>query len=468
MTPSTKMRAHVIGAATAGLALRLFFIRKFPFYDSGDTQLYEQLARNWLNHGVYGFYISGQLVPVDMRAPGYPAFLAVIYGLLGHSPLAVMLTQGLVDTASCFLIAVLAGWVAPDNLRRRVGLAALWLATLCPLTANYTAAVLSEVLAVFLTALALVILLASGGLVDVPRQGYAHKVSLACFLGGLATGLGTLVRPETALLLIAVVLVLLARCRQRQNWSKAARAGLWMTVGLFLSLLPWAARNWITLHKVQFLAARYSQLPGEYVPRGFYAWTNTWLWRFRDVYLVPWKLDDEELSIEDLPPAAFDNPAERERVGELFERYNETTTMSPSVDNGFAELARERTARHPLRTYISVPIKRAFAMWFTPRIELLPFSGHLWPPGKQWEEDRVDFSVTIFFGLLNFLYVGLAIAGAWIARRRPAVAFLVTFVLLRTAFFTRIETPEPRYMLECFPAILALAAQLWMRSPSKT
>jgi hypothetical protein len=67
---------------------------------------------------------------------------------------------------------------------------------------------------------------------------------------------------------------------------------------------------------------------------------------------------------------------------------------------------------------------------------------------------------------LNFVYAGLAIAGTWAARRRPAVAFLVAFVLLRTAFFTHIETPEPRYMLECFPAVLALAAQFWTRASS--
>jgi 4-amino-4-deoxy-L-arabinose transferase-like glycosyltransferase len=460
------MRAHVIGAAAAGLALRLLFILRFPFYDSGDTQFYEQLARNWLKYGVYGLNVYGKLIPVDMRAPGYSAFLAAIYTLLGRSPAAIMFTQAAVDLASCFLIAVLAAWMAPESLRRRAGLAALWLAALCPFVANYTAAVLSEVLATFFTALALVILLTPGGLVDLPRQDYVRKVNVTCFLGGLAAGVGTLARPETPLLLIAVILVLIARCWRPQEWAKAARAGLWMIVGLLLPLLPWAARNWVTLHKVQFLAARYSQLKGEYVPRGFYAWTDTWLWRFRDVYLVPWKLDDEEIHVEDLPSTAFDNPAERERVAELFERYNETTTISPSVDEGFAEVARERTARHPLRTYVSIPIKRAFAMWFTPRIELLPASGHLWPPRECWQDDRVDFSVTIFFGLLNFIYIGLAIAGGWAALQRPAVAFLVVFILLRTAFFTRIETPEPRYMLECFPAVLALAAQFWAQQTS--
>src|SRR5258707_5513353 len=73
---------HLAPALLAGLALRLFFIWRFPFY-SGDTAYYEELARNWLYHGVYGFYSHGQLVASDARAPGYPAFLAAIYFLAG-------------------------------------------------------------------------------------------------------------------------------------------------------------------------------------------------------------------------------------------------------------------------------------------------------------------------------------------------------------------------------------------------
>jgi hypothetical protein len=42
---------------------------------------------------------------------------------------------------------------------------------------------------------------------------------------------------------------------------------------------------------------------------------------------------------------------------------------------------------------------------------------------------------------------------------RPALAMMISFVVLRTAFLTTIETPEPRYVLVCFPIVLALAAQ---------
>jgi hypothetical protein len=33
--------------------------------------------------------------------------------------------------------------------------------------------------------------------------------------------------------------------------------------------------------------------------------------------------------------------------------------------------------------------------------------------------------------------------------------------VLRTAFLTKLETPEPRYVLVCFPLLIALGAQIF-------
>jgi len=144
MTASLKMRAHVTGAVLAALALRLCFVWRFPFYGAGDTPIYQQLAHNWLRRGVYGLEISRRLTPVDIRVPGYPAFLAAIYVFFGESARAVMVAQALVGVLTCFVVAAMAAVLAPKESQRRVALAALWLAALCPFTANYTAAVLKE------------------------------------------------------------------------------------------------------------------------------------------------------------------------------------------------------------------------------------------------------------------------------------------------------------------------------------
>ena len=115
-----------------------------------------------------------------------------------------------------------------------------------------------------------------------------------------------------------------------------------------------------------------------------------------------------------------------------------------------------------------MPLLRGLSIWFTPRIELIPYSGDYWPVGDAWEDDRADFCWTAGLWFLNIVYVILGLAGLWIARRRPGVALLVLFVLIRTLFFTQIEAPEPRYTLECFPAAIALAAQIWSRRPAIT
>lgn len=458
------MRVHAACAAAAGLGLRLYFAWRFLMSGAGDSPLYEELARNWLNRGIYGIEVAGRLIPVDIRAPGYPAFLAILRRAGGHGNFPVACAQAILDIITCFLIARLAAQMAPEPSRRRTFLAALWLAVLCPFTANYTAAALSETLAIFFTALALCLLLAPGGIRELPQNARGRTLMITCLAGGLAAGFGTLVRPETPLLLAAVAMVILARCMRPMDWGKIARVGMLLGCGLVLPLLPWAARNWVTLHEVRFLAPRHAELQGEYYPAGFTAWTGTWLWRFHDVYLVPWKLEEEPIGIQDIPNPGFDSAEERARVTAMLEDYNDSTTMTPEMDSKFGKIARERTNRHPLRTYVKVPFLRACAMWLTPRVELLPFSGNLWPPGYAWEDDPVDFSVTAGFGALNLLYLLLAAWGTWKARHHPATAFLLAFMFVRTAFFTTVETPEPRYVLECFPAVIALAAQVWTRA----
>jgi hypothetical protein len=263
---------------------------------------------------------------------------------------------------------------------------------------------------------------------------------------------------------VAAGLVLAQKWWRPVNWTKLLRAGLLLAAGVILPLVPWAARNWRTLHEVQFLAPRYSELPGEYTPLGFIGWTNTWLWHFRDVYLTDWRLNGEEIPIEEIPASAFDSPAERARVSDLLDQYNDDLTVGPALDQQFRKIALERTRRDPLRTYLKIPFLRSLTLWFTPRIELLPYSGRLRPVRVEWEDDRPDFLTTLSLVAANFVYLGLALAGIWIARREPGTALLITFIILRTAFFTTmVETPEPRYVLECFPAVIALGAQVFAR-----
>ena len=467
MSDSIKMRLEVTFAVLAAFAVRLYFIWKFPFFDAGDTPIYQELAHNWLVHGVYGLKLFGHVTAVDMRTPGYPAFLAAIYSVFGESARAVMIVQASIGVLTCIIVAAIAVVLAPKASRRRVALAALWLSAICPFTANYTAVVLTETLATFLTALALLVLIEAlrqeglGPPLESASRGMAPR--MRWLLAGIVVGLGTLVRPEAPLLLAGAGVALVFLWWRPADWPKLVRAGLLLALGLVLPLLPWAARNWRVLHKVQFLAPRYSELPGEFTPHGFFSWEKTWLWRFRDVFLVSWNLNGGEIHLADLPASASDSVAEHDRVADLLAQYNDSTSMSPELDRQFAEIARERTERHPLRTYVEVPFLRGLTMWFTPRVEMLPLSGKFWPIGYWWEDSPSQYCYSLAIFAMGIAYGVMGLIGAWRFRRDPAVMMLCAFLVIRTLFLTTNETPEPRYVLECFPVVLALAALLWAK-----
>jgi hypothetical protein len=475
--------SHTVVALIAGLCLRLFFAFKFPFAP-GDTALYEQLATNWLQHHVYAISVDGALAPVDLRMPGYPAFLAIIYAITGRvgsdARLYVTLVQAAVDLGACLLTAGLAALLAllrPNPASwRRVYIVTLWIAALCPFTANYAAVPMTEVFAWFFTAAAFVSLIAliwseCGGKAALFKSPWAtrHSDSIFALTSGFLIGMGTLFRPETPLLLVTAWILLAFIWLKKRRFVFLAKLVALSAIGCALLLAPWALRNAVTLHEVQFLAPKNLNMSGEFVPRGFMAWEKTWLFRMKDCFIVPWKLDGEVINLEDIPARAFDTPDEKDRVAALLDQYNNDVTISPEEDAAFGRLAQERTARHPLRTYLWLPVARAFTIWFTPRIELLPFSGQVFPVRESWREDPIDVSVTLSYFVLNLLYVVLALWGALRMWRENsaqglAVGLLLGYVLLRTAFLTTLETPEPRYVLVCFPAILALAGQVFARS----
>jgi hypothetical protein len=494
----TVLRTHAFLAILVGLALRLLFVLRFPA-SADDSETYLQLARNWVDHHIYGMWLNGQLVPTDLRTPGYPAFLAGVAMLFRRSARAIMLSQAALDLCTCFLTAKLAAALAPAAARRRVAIAALWIAATCPFVANYTATVLTEVLAAFLTTAALVCFaMGLGGEVSGssfhvrgPRGSdrWLTPFSLA-LLGAFLTGILTLVRPESPLLLVVAVPVFALRWWKQLSFRKLALTIAALTGAFLLPIAPWAGRNLVTLHEVQLLSPRYSTMPGEYASVGYFAWTGTWLDRYRDVYLNVWKIGEEPVDLVDLPDEAFDSPQEKTRIAELFEQYNNSDDLdiSPEMDRVFAEIARERTRRHPFRTYVQVPFQRALTVWFTPRTELLPIDGKLWPLREQWRDSHVDVVVTAGFGALGYLYVALALGGVWVAWRasrtisgprdalssssswpnlRPSfwgIALVLAYLFVRTAFLTTVEAPEPRYVIPCYPAVLALAGLFWARN----
>ena len=113
-------------------------------------------------------------------------------------------------------------------------------------------------------------------------------------------------------------------------------------------------------------------------------------------------------------------------------------------------------------------------MWFTPRSEILNLEGRLLPFRDAWENDPQDFSFTLLLFFINLVYVALAWVGAWmiLKHRRSTnslepwgLALIVAIVLVRTSFIACTNFPEPRYVLEAYPGIIALGAFAFSRKP---
>jgi dolichyl-phosphate-mannose-protein mannosyltransferase len=309
--------------------------------------------------------------------------------------------------------------------------------------------------------------------------------------------------------------------------------GLMLTIGFAVALGPWTIRNARVFGLFQPIAPAQANMPGEFVPRGYIQWLKTWVDDVKYTETLEWSLDAQPIHIEQVPEYAFDSPAERERVAALLERYNnppsatsqasqpeaaETNAsnskpdsqntpavvepevseeeaaeeaetpeededtqdepedskpaveMTPEVDAGFAEIARERIARHPMRFYLIVPLKRASALWFDTHSQYYPFQGELLPLAALDSDIHQQYWLPLFM-FLTLLYTLLCAGGVWVMwqdkQSRRCLLLLGLLIIPRFAFLATMENPEPRYVVEFFAFVLAVGSlsltDLWDR-----
>jgi 4-amino-4-deoxy-L-arabinose transferase-like glycosyltransferase len=438
-------------ALVAGAILRLFFLHIHPRV-LGDALTYGDLAHNMVAHHIFGF-TRNIIRPTLIRLPGYPLFLAACFVVFGNANyLAVIWVQMAIDLASCALLGVLA-WRLGG---RRAGLITVWLAALCPFTANYSVTALTETLSLFCVVLGFFSLERWDAHWRAGHRGLGWAVATGC-----ALSFAVLLRPDQGLLAAAIVPVMLWVGLRNKHQTLANRL-LPVTVASLVVLLPllvWTGRNWRTFHVIQPLAPRYANDPGEVVSFGFQRWYRTWAIDYKSTFDVYWNYDDSPLNLEDLPPRAFDNARQLAQTRALYVQYNEGTTATPAFDKAFAQIAQERIADHPLRYYVAMPIARELDMWLRPRTELLQLPIDWWAISSHPKQSAAE----IAYALLNAAYLGLAIAGIfyWRAHEwsgRGALAFaMLSFVVLRCLLLLTLDNSEPRYTLECFPIVILLA-----------
>ena len=433
----------------AGLILRLIFLLRFPGVVT-DSFIYGDIAKNWLQHGIYGLSGSDEISPTYIRLPGYPAFLAFIFAIFGADHYrAVLFVQVFIDLGTCFLCAA----VACRLLGPRAAKAAFALAALCPFLAEYSAAALTETLEVFFTAL--VLYWALRALDSARLRDWA-----VC---GAGCGASILMRPDGALLLIVLEAYLLARILFQRRSAPApattgrlVRAGLLLAAIAVLPLAPWAVRNWRVFHRFQPLAPRYANEEDEFVPMGFNHWVKTWIADYVSVEEIYWAVPGSELDAGKLPARTFDSPQQQNETTALLTEYNSILHVSPELDERFEAIASQRIRTHPARYYVWLPALRVADMWLRPRTEMLPSNSRWW----EFDDEPPWLAVALLFGAINLLYVLAAVEGWRRVRKTEFLGLLILFVLLRSAFLGTLENPEPRYTLEMYPVVIVLAAAM--------
>ena len=433
--------------AIAGWALRAFFLKHYALIE-GDSLIYGEIAKNWLQARIFGLGECGEIVPTLIRLPGYPAFLVLMFRLFGMEHYsAVLRAQVAIDLATCFLIAEIARRAISEHAAK----VAFVLAVLCPFTANYCAAPLTETLSIFATALALLAIVCALDEVNPWRYWV---------LAGIAVAMAILLRPDGGVLLAAILLYAgwFAFKRSSPENGKRLFAGAMIICMIAVApLIPWTLRNWRVFHVFQPLAPRYANAPGEFVPAGFNRWMRTWCVEFVSTNNVYWKVsadtEGEEVDFDDIPDRAFDSTEQKRATQELIHDYNASRMLTPEMDRRFAQLANERIQHSPLRYLLWVPFVRVADMWLRPRTEMLNLDLDWWH-----FNDMSESLMSLGLGLLNACYLLCAAVGL---RKSPGIKFLglfVIFILLRSITLATLENPEPRYTLECFPAVIVLAS----------
>jgi 4-amino-4-deoxy-L-arabinose transferase-like glycosyltransferase len=447
------LRLFLLGTALAFL-LRALFIIFFPGVVN-DSFVYGDIAKNWLQHGIYGLSGQQEISPTLIRLPGYPALLAFMFAIFGMEHYrSVLILQMFIDVGTCFLCADIARRLCGD----RAAKIAFFLSALCPFLADYSAAALTETLEVFFTALAFDFALLA-----------LQKSRLEYWVGcGLACAGAIFLRPDGAMLLFALLAYIgwqIVAPNRRSSRRTLLEGAVIITITTALPLVPWTVRNWQVFHTFQPLTPRYANGEGEFVPMGFNRWVKTWIADYSSVEEVYWPVPGGEIDATKLPTRSFDDPEQKTETAQVIEDYNQELHITPDLDVRFEALARARIAAHPLRYYLELPAIRIADMWLRPRTEMLPCDTRWW----EFNDEPKWSALAIAMGVINLCYLLAAALGLLRARNCAWIGVLLLFVLMRSLFLGTLENPEPRYTLEMYPAAIVFAgfALAWRRGDSE-
>ena len=340
-----------------------------------------------------------------------------------------MYPQTGLDLATCLLIAALTRRI----WNTRAAWAALWLAALCPFTANFAAAPLTETPEIFCTALAFYALVR---FLEAPHWRWA--LTLAC-----AWSFAALLRPDGALLAVALCpAIVLYGYRRWGPMPMLAGLSLVDCSPFFPSSRGPSATNARSMcssrspHATPSIPVR-APTPGSIAgPEPF---ASTWPARPMSTGTPIPTLSTSPTC----PRAPSIRQPQYQQTKELLARLQ--PNHHPHAGNGRAvRRPGRRTHPHP-----SLPLLRGSARWrASPIWHCAPAqrcSGSSCAGGSS-NTTKAKPSFSWAYAALNLAYVIAALIG--FLKRPPLRGGILALILLRCTLLATLEAPEPRYTLE--------------------
>ena len=361
--------------AFAAFLPRVFFIFYAP-ETGGDWDIYSTVAENILSGCGVSLSApeSGECIPHfgGNQGPGYPAFVALIWWLSGHSDIVVRVIQAMLSVvaimymvrsvffySSSFKAAVLVGFVL----------------ALSPLEIAWPRYLQTETLALAGTLWVFSELLMS-----------LYESRIRIFPLSIALIVTTFIRMDAILLVAPIAVTTFIIYKPFQ----AIKKGLIIAILLSLPWGAWLARNHM-VGMTNILPQPMVSPNNIEAPNGYLKWLWTWS---TDTYHNTnslWPVTRFQYDSIGIDERAYSTGEEKNQVTLLLRELKQYTDkpFPKHIDDQFRIIAEQRILERPLETWLVNPIRRSVSLWSN------IYSSFGWPtelPGSFSKQVRIEIA----------------------------------------------------------------------------
>jgi hypothetical protein len=460
----------------AGLAViaRLPLAIWFPVL-SPDGEGYVLVAQNLLQNGCISISdpVGGVCVPHwgGNHPPAYPILLALVGGSI---PALLFLQILLFSMAAARLTGAIENLLRIPNLALAIGV----IVALSPIQVGWGRFVLPDLLSSAATIWLFAELASSFG------GGRLRILPI-----GLCLVAATFLRYDGVFLAIPVAVA--------GFWlhppAQALRKGLIIAIIIAIPISGWLARG-VAVGLGPVPEQRFMQ-DGSRTPDGYRAWGRTWIRTLYQGAAFGYPVPAGRYSEISIPDLAYDNDAERKQVSALLIKLSSQAgqPFPIEIDNAFAELAKDRRNRNPIRTFAVLPLLRAGSFWLNPFYSFgLP---GIELDGVLSSADRMEiangsisniiliaqkYPVPVIgkagLAVYRYLLVGLFLGCLFTLMKRRKmpenglVLSIVSFVVFRTGVLSYHSSIDSRYMIGAMAAAeiaVVICAGKWVLARRK-